>query len=201
MKWPLCTWLTLSSTVLGCAWVDEVGKEKDYGTMELTSVAEGLNDELSCVASKFPLEFWEFDADEPIAGNVRIRLYESLTTPILRNFAAINFVDLNADTGESCPHASSLVGQSVAVSPNGCVRAQIQVNTCDKPQTLNLTGTLTLTSFSTERKGWVEGTIEGTVSYSRKYETSTETREIVTEIGQLKGKFAFVIHAGAIWGK
>ena len=199
MKWLLCTCLTLSMMILGCAWIDEVGKEKDYGMAELTSVSEGLNGDLSCVASKFPLEFWEFDADEPIPGNVRIRLYESLTTPILRNFAAINFVDLNAETGESCPHASTLVGQPIAVSPNGCARAQIQINTCDKPQTLNLTGTLTLTSFSTERKGWIEGTIEGAVSHTRKYETTTETREIVTEIGELKGKFAFVIHAGAIW--
>ena len=185
----------------GCAWVDELGKEKDYGMMDLTSVAEELNSEFTCVATRFPLEFWEFDADEPIAGNVRIRLYESLTTPILRNYAAINFVDINADTGESCPYVSELIGQTVDVSPNGCVRAQVQINTCDRPQTLNVIGSLTLTSFSTERKGWVEGTIEGTLSHSRKYETSTETKEIVTEIGQMNGKFAFVVHAGAIWSK
>ena len=131
----------------GCAWIDELGKEKDYGMMEMISVAEELTGDFDCAAAKFPLEFWEFDADEPISNNVRIRLYESLTTPILRNYAAINFVDINADTGESCPDVSELIGQAVDVSPNGCVRAQVQINTCDRPQTLNVVGSLTLTSF------------------------------------------------------
>ena len=194
-------WISVLSAVPGCAWLDEVGKDKEYGTMELVSEAEDLNDELKCAAQKFPLKFWEFDADEPIENNVRIRMYESLATPILRNFAAINFVDMDSETGESCPPAADLVGQTLDVSPNGCVRAQVQINTCSKPQTLNVIGKVTLSSYSIERRGWMEGTIDGTLVYSQKVTTTTETREYSTEVGTMTGKFAFVIHAGAIWEK
>ena len=86
------------------------------------------------------------------------------------------------------------------IHPNGCARVYVQINTCSKAITAQLTGTLELTAFSSNRKGRIEGRLSGQLQDIQKIQTSVGNwQEITTDLGHMQGQFAFTNHAGAVW--
>ena len=189
----------LAISAAACAWIDDVGKGESSGTLKLTASESSLSDKLECAVKQFPLKFYDFDADSPFDGYSRIRMYRMVSESLWENYLSITFVQTDAETLETCPDPASLVGQDIAVSANGCVRAAVQINACSSEITARLQGTLKLTEFSLKRGNRITGTIEGTISHVETVQSTTETFEKSAPIGAVEGEFSFVIHEGAVW--
>lgn len=193
---PFCT---LCFT--GCAWIDEIGKDKSYATVELKSTESELDSDLQCVADALPVEFWDFDSDEPSDGLTRLRFFESISDTLRGNYMEIRFIERDSKTLEICPEASEYAGTTFELTRSGCVQATLQVNSCSPKISVQLIGEMTLNDFSVERGGWVSGTFEGKFVYYNQVSSSTEVIETTVDIAAVSGKFAYVNHAGAVWNR
>ena len=188
--------------ISGCAWIDEVGKDKSYASLEATSESSGLDEKLQCVYETLPIEFWEFDADEPYPGMVRLHFYESLSKQdsVFKNYMEIRFLRMDVENQQRCPEIETYEGATFDVTPHGCVQAEFQVNSCEDAQTTaKFVGTMTLDKLSTARRGEISGTMEGKLVYYEVIRTTTYSTEMATEVASVSGKFSFVNHAGAVW--
>lgn len=194
--------VSLSFLTTSCAWIDEVGKDESKAELRLSSATESeLSDRLSCPADQFPIQFYYFDADEPFDGSARIRMYYAINESLRTNSLSLIFSSTNAETLETCPAPSEISGQTLEISPNGCVRASVQFNACKEKVTAQLKGTLKMEDFSTDRGERVEGSIQGELIYIEKIQSSTETLEKSTPLGTVEGEFSFVNKQGSIWRK
>ena len=194
------TVLILTGCIMSaCAWIDEIGKDKSYATIELTSSEADLNDDMQCVVDKLPIEFWDFDADEPFDGIARLHFYESLSNTMRGDYMEIRFVEYNAETQEKCPDVEEYIGETFDITRNGCVQATLQINSCVPRMTVAFLGTMTLIDYDTARRTWVSGNFSGQLVYYNKVTASTEVQETGTVLADTEGKFAFVNHVGAIW--
>ena len=191
--------IALGSGLPACAWIDEVGKDKSYATIEISDTVSGLDSDLQCVADKLPIEFWDFGSDEPFDGFARLHFFETLSNTISGNYMEIRFMDRDSETLETCPKVSDYEGTTFELTRNGCVRATLQVNRCDPRISAQILGEMTLDSYSVQRRDWVSGTFNGKLVYFHQVTSSTETEEVSMNIANVSGKFAFVNHAGPIW--
>ena len=185
--------------VTGCAWIDEVGKDKSYATIELRSAESELDPNLQCVVDSLPIEFWDFDSDAPSDGLARLRFFVTISNTIRDNYMEIRFQERDADSQETCPAASEYEGSTVELTRNGCVQATLQINRCSPKISVQFIGEMTLNDYSIERGGWVSGTLDGKLVYFHQISSSTEVSEMSMDVAEVSGKFAYVNHAGAVW--
>lgn len=176
----------------GCAWIDG-----DEGTS--TFVYNGAMED--CVGKHFPTSFDQYETDEPFEGSARIMMYESIARRITDNYLAIQFAAYDGDTLEPCPTPSELVGgDPIAITVNGCVRAQFMINRCDPTIALRVIGTLTLDKYSIARKKRVSGTITGDLEQVTKMiQNDGHYEERITSYGSFSGEFSYLNHTGSVW--
>lgn len=185
--------------ISGCAWIDDLGTDESKAQFEF-STSENLPEKYICISEQFPMTLTDFDVDSPLDDLVRIQMYENISKPLLTNQLTVVFAQYNAETLEPCPEIDSLVGTTISVGPNQCASVYIQGNACLPAFTAHITGTMKLTSFSTERQGRIEGTLTGQLQDIQRIQTNDGNwREIVTDLGEIQGNFAFTLHAGAVW--
>ena len=191
--------------ISGCAWIDDIGQAKSQADFQITApqdvAGHPAESRLSCIQKQFPVRFTDFDADEPIDKNPRIRMYESIEESLRTNYAMITSASYDADTQAPCPSPDEFANGTFQVTANGCFQVFFQLNRCEGHPTARFIGTLTIENFSVERGKRISGTLAGSIEFVEQTHTSTETREIVTPLASLEGSFDFVNHAGAIWNR
>ncbi|MBQ9394579.1 MAG: hypothetical protein IJU23_03550 [Proteobacteria bacterium] len=184
----------------GCAWIDEVGKDKSQAEFRLTPASsEDTDDMFSCARSQFPVHPYHFETNAPKDSITTIGMYRSPTEKLRETSVFIQFVGVNADTLEDCPAPSTLVESDVDVGINGCVRASILFSSCDDKILLRVSGTLHVDEFSTERGGRMAGSLSGSLEYVEYVESSTDKIERRTNVGTVEGEYSFVNKAGDVW--
>lgn len=202
MKWITTNLCIAALLFSGCAWIDELGSDESKAEFYF-SAAENLDEKYTCMSEQFPLTLKDFDIDNPFDADIQVQMYENISRQVTTNYVTLILATTNAETLEPCPTIGSSEGMSLAVGPNACARVYVQFNACTKTVvTAQVTGNLELTSFSTERKGRIEGSLSGQLQDIQRIQTSDGNgHEIITDLGEFSGTFAFSIHAGGVWNK
>ena len=192
----------------GCAWIDEVGKDKSQAEFRFTPASDQTNssdaseesdDMFSCARKQFPIQPYYFETNAPKDTITTVGMYHSPTDKLRKPSVFIQFVDVNAETLEDCPAPSTLTGQDVEIGLNSCVRASILFSSCKEKIRLRVIGTLHIDEFSTQRGGRMAGSINGNLEYVELIESSTDKFERRMSVGTVEGEYSFVNKAGDVW--
>ncbi len=199
--------LLFAVTMSGCAWIDDIGTVDKKGSYTFTPTIEAsedasdvTNDALKCANRYDSMDFDVFDVNGLDDGIYQIIMLDQVRNRMNATQLSIDFVPraLNApDT--PCPTPDEILNTPTETSPTGCVRVKLALGDCSPRQTLIVTGTLTLTDFSTERRETVRGELNGKLNRVQYVETTDETTASVTELGQFSAAFQFPVHVGSPW--
>lgn len=182
-----------------CAWIDDVGSGENFSNFQLQNISDDAD---NCIKNAFPLDFSQYQTLEPAKNLARIMMFESVAKQLTDNYIHILFNDYDADTRTPCPPPASMTGSTTPVTPSGCVRAQLMLNSCSPAVALRIEGNLTLTDYHSERGKRVSGTIDGNLIKVRKIRDNLgNTKEITEFIGNIDGEFAYSNHASAVWNR
>jgi len=193
-----------------CAWIDDVGtvdKEGSYSfisSSEEDENAEGsaeiLNESIECINYHEHDRFDVFDVQGIDGAIWQIIMYDQVRDKMDATMLGIDFKPWAPDNpSATCATPEDLEGSDIELTLDGCYQATLYIGTCSPRQTFAITGTLSLESFSTERRETVKGAIKGKLNHVRYADENDRSTRAVFELGDFQASFLFPVHVGKVW--